>query len=706
MAYTVQETIEIYNTVLQRDPTQAEIAAFVAGSQETNGEQVQLDLLVNSAEAQDDVWPFIRVYESIFNRVPDAAGLNFWVDAMRSGLTLQTLITGDESLGIAGFANSAEFIATYGENVDTNSEAFITALYQNLLGRAPDAEGLAFFTGLPEGTPVGDVVAAFTESPEFGNTVDPLIVAFLTGVANGTEDYEGSLDDLDPGVTTFTLTADDAVLTTAAAENVSGDGFLSGSNDVINALGFDGAIIQDGSTTDNDVLNMIGDGSNDPSLVENIETVNIRSNAASTLNLAAFSGLVALNASGAATLGVTNLNQDEVTVGLSGETDVTVTTATAIAADDVINVNVDGATGSLTINDGTAGGNAAVALNSDGAASQVTLAVGANVAAIDELVVTGAAAVEITADTSVTFGGMDIDATAAEGEVALVTAETTAVDAADFDGVDRIAFTAATAGATNLEAGTIVELQTAVAVGAAFTVEGASAAGSNDDALTIRLNAGADTDFGAVTVNSVETITVDSTTSEDDATVDVDNVLSLTADAVEEVVVTGDTDLTLSALVDVVSAGEFTGDLTITLNGANAVLATTGSGNDQITVSGDADVITTGAGSDIVIFADGSSTATATVEITDFVAGDLTDLEEVDTLEFGAAATYEGIEAARQTAITADTSLADAAAEAAGQLTANEATAFSWNGSTYVLFEDGTNAGAYNAAEDVIVELS
>lgn len=194
---TAAETIAIYNNVLQRDPTDAELAAFVTASQTPDGEEVQIDLLVNSSEAQDDVWPFVRVYQAIFGRVPDAAGLNFWVDAMRDGLTLQTIVQGTADGSIAGFRNSDEFVAEYGADVDPTSEAFITALYNNLLGRDPDAEGLEFFTNLPDSATVGDVVTAFTESPEFSDAINAQIRIFLEAAAEGTQDYEGSVYDVD-----------------------------------------------------------------------------------------------------------------------------------------------------------------------------------------------------------------------------------------------------------------------------------------------------------------------------------------------------------------------------------------------------------------------------------------------------------------------------------------------------------------------------
>lgn len=74
-----------------------------------------------------------RLYSAAFGRAPDAAGLAFQIDnGLGAGLSLTQLAT--------NFIASAEFVAKYGSN-STNA-AFATALYQNVLGRAPDAGGL------------------------------------------------------------------------------------------------------------------------------------------------------------------------------------------------------------------------------------------------------------------------------------------------------------------------------------------------------------------------------------------------------------------------------------------------------------------------------------------------------------------------------------------------------------------------------------
>jgi hypothetical protein len=75
----------------------------------------------------------------------------------RSGTTLAEISQ--------AFALSPEFAQRYGAL--TNSQ-FVSLVYQNVLGRAPDAGGLAFWTGrLGAGMTRGDMMAAFSESPEY-----------------------------------------------------------------------------------------------------------------------------------------------------------------------------------------------------------------------------------------------------------------------------------------------------------------------------------------------------------------------------------------------------------------------------------------------------------------------------------------------------------------------------------------------------------
>jgi Ca2+-binding RTX toxin-like protein len=98
-----------------------------------------------------------RLYQAAFNRGPNSDELGVVMTVMDEGMTIGRVA---EIL-----IDSAEFIAAYGVMSDSQ---FVTQLYKNALHRAPDAAGLAFFSGnLASGaTTRADLLVSFSESPE------------------------------------------------------------------------------------------------------------------------------------------------------------------------------------------------------------------------------------------------------------------------------------------------------------------------------------------------------------------------------------------------------------------------------------------------------------------------------------------------------------------------------------------------------------
>ncbi|EDQ02872.1 Hemolysin-type calcium-binding region, partial [Sulfitobacter indolifex HEL-45] len=97
------------------------------------------------------------LYVGYFDRAPDPAGLQFWIDQIDNGREFNTIA--------ADFAASAEAVALYPylTTPDVSSPAaFITNIYANLFGRAPDDEGLEFWTGVLEdgSVSVADMIEA------------------------------------------------------------------------------------------------------------------------------------------------------------------------------------------------------------------------------------------------------------------------------------------------------------------------------------------------------------------------------------------------------------------------------------------------------------------------------------------------------------------------------------------------------------------
>ncbi|WCO68713.1 CotH kinase family protein [Iamia majanohamensis] len=110
-----------------------------------------------------------RLYAAFFDRPADAAGHAYWTGRLDGGLP----VTRVAEL----FAASAEFRVRFGAGDDV---AFVTLVYRNVLGRDPDAAGLAYWVDrLGAGRSRGWLMAAFSESSEgrlkLAPAVDPVL---------------------------------------------------------------------------------------------------------------------------------------------------------------------------------------------------------------------------------------------------------------------------------------------------------------------------------------------------------------------------------------------------------------------------------------------------------------------------------------------------------------------------------------------------
>ena len=100
-----------------------------------------------------------RIYKAAFARTPDLGGLGFWISVMDRGATSLRDVA-------AGFIGSEEFRSLYGAS--PSHEALITGFYSNILGRAPDPGGAAFWVGIlnDRADTVAGVLSSISESAE------------------------------------------------------------------------------------------------------------------------------------------------------------------------------------------------------------------------------------------------------------------------------------------------------------------------------------------------------------------------------------------------------------------------------------------------------------------------------------------------------------------------------------------------------------
>lgn len=96
------------------------------------------------------------MYENFLNRAPDQGGLEYFMQQLADGK--------DEEFVLTEIVGSPEF---YGRSGGT-PQGFVTALYNDLLGRAPDAGGETYWEGVVNNHSgdLGSVVHSMLGTPE------------------------------------------------------------------------------------------------------------------------------------------------------------------------------------------------------------------------------------------------------------------------------------------------------------------------------------------------------------------------------------------------------------------------------------------------------------------------------------------------------------------------------------------------------------
>jgi Ca2+-binding RTX toxin-like protein len=170
----------LYKNVLGRDPDQTGLTAWVnyigsghSRSEVLTGFSDSPEFVAGTAvDVQHGLWvgdanaaKVARLYDAVFDRLPDAAGEASWSGALKGGASLQTVAD--------GFVGAPEFKATYGALDDSQ---FVNRLYLNVLGRPADQDGLTSWTSfLASGHSRAEVVVGFSESGEHVSLTAPYI---------------------------------------------------------------------------------------------------------------------------------------------------------------------------------------------------------------------------------------------------------------------------------------------------------------------------------------------------------------------------------------------------------------------------------------------------------------------------------------------------------------------------------------------------
>jgi phospholipase/lecithinase/hemolysin len=124
------------------------------------------------------------LYTAALGREPDLRGLAFWENAIATGTSMTSLAQ--------FFLTSSEFTQRYPaaalppDDGGPNDAAFVTAVYQNVLGRAPDSGGLSYWiAAMAGGFTRADILESFAGSGENMNDISAANGGWLVDTATG-----------------------------------------------------------------------------------------------------------------------------------------------------------------------------------------------------------------------------------------------------------------------------------------------------------------------------------------------------------------------------------------------------------------------------------------------------------------------------------------------------------------------------------------
>lgn len=102
-----------------------------------------------------------RLYLALLDREPDAGGLAFWTDQLARGGSLRNIV--------AFFRTSPEFEERFGELINAPADQWVDHMYNQVLGRNPDAGGRDYWVEAIESGRLSpeDLIMHFSESPEY-----------------------------------------------------------------------------------------------------------------------------------------------------------------------------------------------------------------------------------------------------------------------------------------------------------------------------------------------------------------------------------------------------------------------------------------------------------------------------------------------------------------------------------------------------------
>jgi hypothetical protein len=176
---TTSAVSSLYEAIDYTAPDHTDLNSWVAllnSGQLT--EPALISQIENSQFTLNVVDPVVREYQAAFGRLPDQAGISYWVGVVATNPTALA------NLNVI-FTNSSEFAGRYlGADANTvGGVSLVTALYTNVLGRAPDQAGLNYWVS--QNLTAAQLLQVFSQSPEYVGDTAAVVVTYQNMEAAG-----------------------------------------------------------------------------------------------------------------------------------------------------------------------------------------------------------------------------------------------------------------------------------------------------------------------------------------------------------------------------------------------------------------------------------------------------------------------------------------------------------------------------------------
>jgi S-layer protein len=556
-----------------------------------------------------------QLYIAYFNRPADAAGLDFWAKQITNGGSLANIS--------ATFAATPEYKATF---ANLSNDQVVSAIYQNLFNRAPDAAGLKFWSdkltdkaltidnvvaevsksaqqnanGGPDTVAINSKVAAAVAFTDYLNTNVDARIAYSSGSANsvGVNYIHSVIDDA-------SLAAAKTSLPTTVSADLLNGGTVTGSTFVLTSTV--DAIV---GTAGNDVVNSVI--TNDGNSLTTLDSIK-GNGGTDTLNIVD-------NRTGASAAAIVQADISPAGAAITGVEVLSITSNSAIGATGVGAIDTTGISGLTNVNLVSGGGVFVTAAAT--AAVKVTSAVGdvevnggksADVAGAGLVTISGDSLVSATVTGGAGAGNAILIDDQGEETLTSVTLKSIGADASiTSDSVANLTLSGANAAVHTVTVNNTTANHTLnlTASGAGLKSDGTAATITVVDtaATTVAVTTTAKSNISLVGSTAITKVTAAGSGS---LALDLDGVNNTAVTSFDGSTATGNLTLAnVAAATVAVSTGA--GNDSFTTTQIAKATFNTGAGNDKITVAtaiAAGSTINLGAGNDVLLFATGGSVA-------------------------------------------------------------------------------------------------